>query len=117
MNPGPNRSVEKCFGISGVNDYILLMHSDSTSTAAADDVAAWEIYFKHLRKSGLFDGGSSIGKGMSFRKAGDPAKRGDDLSGYIRVRAVSLEQAKSFLVGNPVYEAGGTVEIHELPRD
>jgi hypothetical protein len=32
------------------------------------------------------------------------------------VNANDLEQAKSLLVGNPVFEAGGTVEIRELPR-
>jgi len=28
-----------------------------------------------------------------------------------------LAHAKVFLAGNPIYEAGGTVEIRELPRD
>jgi hypothetical protein len=32
------------------------------------------------------------------------------------VNADSLDRAKSLLVGNPVFEAGGTVEIRELPR-
>lgn len=39
-----------------------------------------------------------------------------DLSGFIRVRATNLEEVKALLTGNPVYEAGGTVEIRELPR-
>ena len=38
------------------------------------------------------------------------------LSGYIRVQAETLEAAKKLLEGNPVFEAGGTVEIRELPR-
>jgi hypothetical protein len=38
------------------------------------------------------------------------------LTGFIRVRAKSLEQAKALVAGNPLYEAGGTVEIRELPR-
>jgi hypothetical protein len=37
------------------------------------------------------------------------------LAGYIRVRADNLDEAKSLLAGNPVFEAGGTVEIRELP--
>jgi len=32
------------------------------------------------------------------------------------VTADSLEAAKSLLLGNPVFEAGGTIEIRELPR-
>lgn len=36
---------------------------------------------------------------------------------YIRVKAGSLTDARALVVGNPVFEAGGTVEIRELPRD
>ena len=38
------------------------------------------------------------------------------LTGYFRVVADSLDDAKSMLAGNPLYEAGGTVEICELSR-
>jgi hypothetical protein len=100
-----------------MNDYILLMHSDSTDSAAANDSAAWDSYFILLQNSGFFDGGSSIGKGLALRKTGEPGASSEELSGYIRIRAASLEQAQSFLSGNPIYEAGGTVEIRELPRD
>jgi len=40
----------------------------------------------------------------------------EHLTGYIRITADSMEQAKSLLIGNPQFEAGGTVEIRELPR-
>lgn len=39
------------------------------------------------------------------------------MAGYLKVQAESLEEARAFLAGNPVFEAGGTVEIRELPRD
>jgi hypothetical protein len=96
-----------------MNDYILLMHDDSTDVAVANDSATWDNYFMILQKSGSFDGGSAIGKGLAFRKTGEPGASCEQLSGYIR----NLEQAQSFLTGNPIYEAGGTVEIRELPRD
>jgi hypothetical protein len=35
---------------------------------------------------------------------------------YFKVRAKDLEHAREFLVGNPIYEAGGTIEIRELPK-
>jgi hypothetical protein len=38
------------------------------------------------------------------------------ISGYIRVCAESLESGRELVVGNPVYEANGAVEIRELPR-
>jgi hypothetical protein len=100
-----------------MTDYILLMHNDSTDSVAANDPVAWNDYFTLLQKTGLFDGGSSIGKGLVLRKSAQPAAGSDHLCGYIRVRAASFEQAQSFLSGNPVYEAGGTVELRELPRD
>jgi hypothetical protein len=100
-----------------MNDYILLMYNDSMDLVAANDSVAWGNYLALLQQSESFDGGSAIGKGLAFRKATMPKTCSEHLSGYIRLRATSLEQAQSFLSGNPVYEAGGTVEIRELPRD
>jgi hypothetical protein len=92
-------------------EYILLMHDD-----AIDDETAWEPYLRKLKQSGAFEGGSAIGDGVCARKSGTPPEVTAHLTGYIRVTADSLEQAKSLLVGNPHFEAGGTVEIRELPR-
>ena len=39
------------------------------------------------------------------------------LVGYIRVQTQDLNAARQLVIGNPVFEAGGTVEIRELPRD
>ncbi len=100
-----------------MTDYLFLMHSDAVEREVASDSARWAAYFSRLRASGRFDGGSSIGPGQSFRKAGAPSPSSDSLSGYIRIRANDLEEARQFLLGNPVYDAGGTVEIRELPRD
>jgi hypothetical protein len=50
------------------------------------------------------------------RKAGVAPDVTAHLAGFIRVNADNLAAAKSLLSGNPVYEAGGTVEIRELPR-
>ena len=91
-------------------DYILLMHDDSD----ADD-SAWAPYLQRLQQGGFFQGGSAIGQGVCLRKSGEPAPVTAHLAGFIRVSAGSLDQAKSLLVGNPVLEAGGTVEIRELP--
>ncbi len=100
-----------------MRDFLLLMYNDATDAAAGADDAAWQQYFTFLHQSGCFDGGSSIGAGQSFRKNGTDAGSADQLSGFIRVRAEHLQAAQQFLAGNPIYEAGGTVEIRELPRD
>ena len=65
---------------------------------------------------GHFEGGSAIGDGACVRKAGAAAALSAHLTGYIRLNANSLDHAKSMLAGNPHFEAGGTVEIRELPR-
>ena len=67
--------------------------------------------------SGKFDGGSSIGTGVLVRKGHVDSPSDPNLNGFIRVSAEGLESARTFLAGNPVYEAGGTVEIRELPAD
>jgi hypothetical protein len=100
-----------------MNDYLLLMHDDARDTAMAEDAGRWERYLDVLRASGRFDGGSSIGDGARFAKGSSPAPARGGPSGFLRVRAGSLEEAAGFLAGNPVYDAGGTVEIRALPRD
>lgn len=96
-----------------MKEFILLMHGDTTGP---DSDAAWAAYFQHLHQSGRFDGGSSIAAGQSYRQQGAPALA-VPLTGFIRLRAADLAEAETFLPGNPVYAAGGTVEIRELPRD
>ena len=92
-------------------NFILLMHDDAEA-----DEAAWEPYIEALIERGCFQGGSAIGEGLSMRKAGTPGRLVSELAGFIRVSADTLEQAKTLLTGNPLYEAGGTVEIRELPE-
>jgi hypothetical protein len=92
-------------------EYILLMHDDAIA-----DEGPWEPYIQRLQQAGCFEGGSAIGEGMCARKSGTPARITAHLTGYIRVQAESLEEAISLLAGNPHFEAGGTVEVRELPR-
>jgi hypothetical protein len=92
-------------------DFILFMHDDATP-----DPAAWGPYFSRLNAAGVFQGGSAIGSGVCMRKDGRDAALTERLSGYIRLEAESLEAARTWVEGNPVFEAGGTVELRELPR-
>ena len=92
-------------------DYIFFMHDDSRNGGDS-----WEPYLAKLKASGSFEGGSAIGDGVCVRKTDDPPSLTAHLVGYIRVSANDLEHAKSMLKGNPHFEAGGTVEIRELPR-
>ena len=93
-------------------DYILLMHDD----ALTDDPNGWDAYLQTLKQNGAFEGGSAIGQGICMRKGAAAPDITKHLAGYIRVAASTLEEAKTLLAGNPHFEAGGTVEIRELPR-
>jgi len=96
-----------------MSDYILLMHDDTVTEVPGGD---WDAYLQTLKRRGAFEGGSAIGGGVCMRKAGTAPSITAHLAGYIRVTADSLDKAKSLLNGNPHFEAGGTVEVRELPR-
>jgi hypothetical protein len=98
-----------------MNDYIFFMHNDAKPGAAANSDAAWEAYFIMLQQSGRFAGGSSIGSGECVRADGQAKAVSEHLVGYIRVQADSIEEAKLLLVGNPILDAGGTIEVRALP--
>lgn len=100
-------------GDSAMKEFILFMHDDAGRPGAP---AEWTTYFDRLHQSGRSQGGSAIGDGQCHRKTGLPGPVHSSLGGYIRLLAEDLEDAKTFIVGNPVFEAGGTVEIRELPR-
>lgn len=99
-----------------MNDYLLLMFND-LPPGAQEDGEAWGPYLGRLHQSGRFGGGSSIGGGVRLGQDGRSLPLVPGLTGFLRVQATSLDDARQWLVGNPVYEAGGTVEIRELLRD
>lgn len=95
-------------------DYMFLMHDD----AAANESLDWNGYIGRLSALGVFRGGSSIGDGILARKGkGAESTELAHMVGFIRVEADDLTHARTLLEGNPTYEAGGTVEVRELPRD
>lgn len=100
-------------------EFIFLMHNDTrpgTSDGGDKHDEQWDDYLKKLQSSGCFRGGSVIGHGGCFRKDGTAPSITSHIGGFIRVESHSLQSAQELLHANPVYEAGGTVEIRELPR-
>jgi len=94
-------------------DFIFLMHDDTTTLV---DEASWDAYFGLLNRSGAFRGGSEIGKGVAVRMHGPAGPLASHITGFIRVEAADIDQARLLVEGNPVFAAGGTVEIRELPQ-
>ena len=99
-----------------MNDYMFLMHAHGPETGDFGSRYDWQPYLAKLRNSGRLSGGSAIGPGICVSKSGAAADITAHLSGFLRVQADSIEDARKLLEDNPVYEAGGTVEIRELPR-
>ncbi len=93
-------------------DFILLMHDDAPVKPAA---SAWPAYLAGLRQRGVFEGGSAVGDGICVRKDNATRPITQTIGGYLRVTADTIADVRDLLPGNPVYEAGGTIEIRELP--
>ncbi|CAM3111015.1 YciI family protein [Asticcacaulis taihuensis] len=95
-------------------DFIFLMHDTPNETP--NQTSGWPAYLDGLARGGHLRGGSAIGSGAAFRKNGAASSITAHLTGFIRIEADSLAAAQTLLAGNPVYEAGGIVEIRELPE-
>ena len=72
----------------------------------------WESYIEKLIETGKFRGGSAFGNGRCLNQANNDDKC--IATGYMRFEADSIDEIQKLLIGNPTYEAGGAVEIHEL---
>ena len=93
-------------------EFLLLMHCDSDASSES----AWGPYPASLQAAGVLRGGSAIGDGVCVRRAGAIPPISEHLVGYVKIEALDLHHAGQLVAGNPIYEAGGTVEIRELPE-
>ena len=76
-----------------------------------DSVGDWATYVNSLAEQGRLRGGSSLGNGIRLTKGN--ADQPCNATGFIRVEASSLEDARSLLRGNPLFEGGGVIELLE----
>jgi hypothetical protein len=88
------------------------MHDDVTSAVNDSD---WAPYIERLTTIGALRGGSAIGEGRCLRKSGSARDVSTTVTGYLKLWAASIDEGADLLAGNPVFEAGGSVEIRELP--
>ena len=89
-------------------DYVMVMKG----SASAGD---WDTYIQKLIDSGGFRGGSSLGNGVRATKG--EADGESDITGFIRLSLNNIDEAQALLAGNPLYEAGGVVDIlEEIPE-
>ena len=88
-------------------DYVMLM----MGTASEGD---WDSYIESLIESGKFRGGSSLGNSVAVVKGEEDGV--SSVSGFMRFSADNIKEVRSLLAGNPLYEAGGRIELlEEIP--
>jgi hypothetical protein len=95
-----------------MREFLFLMHDDFDPHVEP----AWEPYLAQLTSEGVLRGGSAIGHGVCVRQSGAVPEPTAHLVGYLKIEARDLDHARQLIAGNPVYLAGGTVEIRELPK-
>ena len=87
--------------------YIMVMMGSASN-------GDWNDYVDSLVNSGCFRGGSSLGNGVSVSKN---EKDGEcQVTGFMRFSAESIDEVRKLVSGNPLYEAGGRIELlEEIP--
>jgi hypothetical protein len=95
-----------------MNEYLLLIHGNEQSATSADE---WERFFDAARNSGVFRGGSEVGK-REFVGDQVSARSSAHIVGYMRFESDDKQVILSLLELHPVVLHGGTVELCELPK-
>ena len=90
-------------------EYIMLMRGVDASRTT--DVQ-WRTYINKLIETGKFRGGSAFGNGRCLSQNSTEYKCIN--SGFMRFEANTIEEIEALVADNPVYQAGGEVELHEL---
>lgn len=93
-------------------EYILFIHNDSDNLASESQ---WEAFFEAANQSGMFNGGSEIGKSIKLGEKPTPVAT-RTLVGYMRFQADDVNQLRKLLELHPVAIQGGTLELCETPR-
>jgi hypothetical protein len=93
-------------------EYIAFIHGNGDTTPSRDE---WDHFVAVASRSGLFRGGSAIGK-RSTIGAKDVPDTTQHVGGYMRFDADSLGDLNDLLTQHPVVVHGGTIEICELPK-
>lgn len=94
-------------------EFMLRMHDD---VAQDENTRDWRTYLEFLSAEGVLRGGSAIGPGVCIQLSGAVSDVTRRIVGYVKIEARDLDHAKHLAQTNPIYEAGGTVEVRELPE-
>ncbi len=96
-------------------DFMMLMLGDRQ---VPDDSSSedWASYIDKLIKTGSFRGGSALGNGIAVYDKSNEGSAACTATGFMRFEAEAIDDVVALLDGNPVYEAGGKIEILEIVK-
>jgi len=92
--------------------YITFMHGNVDREPTKEQ---WERFFEIARESGLFRGGSAMGKRSTVGEKDVPDVTAT-IGGYMRFDAEGLDELIRLLRQHPTVLCGGTIEICELTK-
>lgn len=95
-----------------MNQYILFIQGNLKSDSTPEE---WEAFFTTAQQSGLFKGGSEIGKRMIIGDA-ESAKPTDHIVGYMRFDSDDKQKILDLLEKHPAVIHGGSVELCEMSK-
>ena len=94
-------------------EYIAFMHRNTDTASTKEE---WDRFFDLARMSGLFQGGSAIGKRSTIGDKGVPDVT-NHVGGYMRFDSETPDELNELLRKHPTVLHGGRIEICEMPKD
>ncbi|MGH1485598.1 MAG: hypothetical protein ACRBCI_05205 [Cellvibrionaceae bacterium] len=93
-------------------EYILFIHNNNDIKTESSQ---WDEFFEEANKSDMFLGGSEITYLCQLGK--EKIKRAsDNVGGFMRFETGTKDALLDLLTRHPVYLAGGTLELCEMPK-
>jgi hypothetical protein len=95
-----------------MTQYLLLIETNTKTRTRQEE---WDEFFKSARESGLFQGGSAIGKQEIVGDA-DSAHSTDFIGGYMNFDSDDKQKILDLLQKHPVAMHGGSMHLCEVPK-
>jgi len=93
--------------------YLAIIHTSKTVKTLPEE---WADFFNLANKSGMFKGGSAVGKSLILGKKSGTYTSGI-IGGFMKFESKSKSRLMKLLKTHPVVKNGGTVELFTLPKD
>ena len=95
-----------------MTNYLFAFRGTLDPDSPATQEAVWRTWFARLGEA-IVDWGHRVGHCTTVRAERPAHPAPDSLTGYLVVRAESMDQATELAKGCPILPAGGSVEVGE----